>query len=266
MSARFEEIDWRTTPMGEISLRRRRDPASGEDVYEVKLDDEYLMSSLFTAGEIELTRLGLAVLPEEGPLDVAVGGLGLGYTARTALDDPRVRSLIVVDALAEVIDWHRRGLVPLGAGLASDPRCRLVRGDFFAMAAGSAKAGGPVPADDADKSGPVPADAAGPSGLDPESPGRRFHAILLDVDHSPRHVLHPGHAALYRPEGLAALAELLHSGGVFALWSNDPPDEEFGTALAEVFTETAAHVVDFYNPLQGGTAANTVYVARRREG
>jgi spermidine synthase len=304
MSARFEEIDWRPTPMGEISLRRRRDPASGDDVYEVKLGDEYLMSSLFTAGEVELARLGLAALPD-GPLDVAVGGLGLGYTARTALDDPRVRSLIVVDALAEVIDWHHRGLVPLGAGLASDPRCRLVRGDFFAMAAGSAAAGGPVPADGAAAGGPVSADAvkagdpvsadaaaagdpasvddakagdpvsagdaargvdAAPHGLDPETPGRRFHAILLDVDHSPRHVLHPGHAALYRHAGLTALAELLYPGGVFALWSNDPPDEEFGSVLAEVFTETAAHVVDFDNPLQGGTAANTVYVARRREG
>ncbi|MET9122419.1 spermidine synthase [Streptomyces sp. NPDC004528] len=263
MSARFEEIDWRPTPMGEISLRRRRHPVSGEDVYEVKLGDEYLMSSLFTAGEVELARLGLAELPD-GPLDVAVGGLGLGYTARAALDDPRVGSLIVVDALADVIDWHRRGLVPLGAGLVSDPRCRLVRGDFFAMAAGSAAAGGPVPAD-----GPPDESAhgvAGEGGLDPESPGRRFHAILLDVDHSPRHVLHPGHAALYRREGLAALAELLLPGGVFALWSNDPPDAEFTSVLAEVFVETAAHVVDFDNPLQGGTAANTVYVARRRAG
>lgn len=237
--------------MGEISLRRRRHPVSGEDVYEVKLGDEYLMSSLFTAGEVELARLGLAEL-SGGPFDVAVGGLGLGYTARAALDDPRVGSLIVVDALAEVIDWHERGLVPLGTGLVSDPRCRLVRGDFFAMAAGSAEAGGPVPADGA------------PRGLDPESPGRRFHAILLDVDHSPRHVLHPGHAALYRRAGLTALAELLHPGGVFALWSNDPPDEEFGAVLAEVFAETSAHVVDFDNPLQGGTAANTVYLARRR--
>ncbi|MFE4547204.1 spermidine synthase [Streptomyces sp. NPDC056785] len=265
MSARFEEIDWRPTPMGEISLRRRRHPVSGEDVYEVKLGDEYLMSSLFTAGEVELARLGLAELPD-GPLDVAVGGLGLGYTARAALDDPRVRSLIVVDALADVIDWHRRGLVPLGAGLVSDPRCRLVRGDFFAMAAGSAAAGGPVPAD-----GPPDGSAHGVAGgagggLDPESPGRRLHAILLDVDHSPRHVLHPGHAALYRREGLAALAELLLPGGVFALWSNDPPDAEFTSVLAEVFVETAAHVVDFDNPLQGGTAANTVYVARRRAG
>ncbi|WP_392958876.1 spermidine synthase [Streptomyces sp. LN245] len=241
MSARFEEIDWRPTPMGEISLRRRRDPLSGDDVYEVKLGDEYLMSSLFTTGEVELTRIGLAELPE-APLDVVVGGLGLGYTARTALDDPRVRSLVVVDTLAEVIDWHRRGLVPLGAGLASDPRCRLVRGDFFAMTTGE------------------------PRGLDPDTPGRRFHAILLDVDHSPRHVLHPDHAVLYTRTGLTALAELLQPGGVFALWSNDPPDQEFGSVLAEVFTDTAAHVVDFDNPLQGGTAANTVYVARRRDG
>ncbi|GHH60764.1 spermidine synthase [Streptomyces umbrinus] len=244
MSARFEEIDWRPTAMGDISLRRRRDPVSGIDVYEVKLGDEFLMSSLFTAGEIALTELGLAELPDVDPeaepeaeLDVVVGGLGLGYTAVAALDDPRVRSLTVIDTLAEVIDWHRRGLVPLGARLSSDPRCRLVQGDFFAMAADS-------------------------RGLDPEEPGRRFHAVLLDVDHSPRHVLHPRHAALYQPAGLRALAEHLHPGGVFALWSNDPPDEQFTSVLAEVFPRSAAHVVDFDNPLQGGTSTNTVYVAR----
>jgi spermidine synthase len=237
MSARFEEIDWRPTPMGDISLRRRRDPASGDDVYEVKLGEEFLMSSLFTAGEIALTRLGLEQAPG-AELDVAVGGLGLGYTARAALDDPRVRSLVVIDALAEVIEWHRRGLVPLGEGLASDTRCRLVHGDFFTMAGDS-------------------------HGLDPQEPRRRFDAILLDVDHSPRHVLHPRHAALYTPAGLRALAGLLRADGVFALWSNDPPDEQFGAVLAAVFAESAAHVVDFDNPLQEGTASNTVYVARK---
>jgi hypothetical protein len=130
------------------------------------------------------------------------------------------------------------------------------------MVAQSAAAGGPVPAGST-ADGAV---GAAPRGLDPKTPGRRFHAILLDVDHSPRHVLHPGHAAFYRPAGLTALAELLHPGGVFALWSNDPPDEEFGSVLAEIFVESAAHVVDFDNPLQGGSAANTVYVARRRDG
>ncbi|MFJ9025322.1 spermidine synthase [Streptomyces sp. NPDC102259] len=239
MGLRFEEIDWQPTPIGEISLRRRRHPVSGDDVYEVKLGEEFLMSSLFTAGEIALTELGLAALPDIGQaeLDVAVGGLGLGYTAQAALDDPRVRSLTVIEALAQVIDWHQRHLVPLGARLTSDARCRLVQGDFFAL-------------------------AADPRGLDPEAPGRRFHAILLDVDHSPRHVLHPGNAALYRPAGLRALAEHLHPGGVFALWSNDPPDEQFTSALTEVFAQAAARVVDFDNPLQGGTSTNTVYVAR----
>src|SRR5882757_8434040 len=190
MSASFEEIDWRPTSMGDISLRRRRNPASGDDVYEVKLGDEFLMSSLFTAGEIALTRLGLARLPE-GAADVVVGGLGLGYTARTALEDPRVGSLIVVEALGEVIGWHEKHLVPLGAGLTGDPRCRLVHGDFFALAADQA-------------------------GFDPAAPGRRFHAVLLDIDHSPEHVLHPRHAALYRPDGLGRLAAHLHPGGVFA--------------------------------------------------
>ncbi|AXK32701.1 spermidine synthase [Streptomyces armeniacus] len=237
MSARFEEIDWRPTPMGDISLRRRREPVSGEDVYEVKLGDEFLMSSLFTAGEIALTRLGLAEAAPDAELDVAVGGLGLGYTAQTALDDPRVRSLIVVEALGEVIEWHERGLVPLGGPLTSDPRCRLVHGDFFAS-------------------------VADPHGLDPYEPGRRFHAVLLDIDHSPRHVLHPRHAALYEPSGLRTLAELLHPGGVFALWSNDPPDDEFTLALTRVFAQAEAHVVEFDNPLQGGMATNTVYVAR----
>jgi spermidine synthase len=237
MSLRFEEIDWQPTPLGEISLRRRRHPVSGDDVYEVKLGDEFLMSSLFTTGEIALTELALAKLPAT-ELDVAVGGLGLGYTAQAALDDPRVRSLTVIEALAEVIGWHQRHLVPLGARLTSDDRCRLLHGDFFALAGDL-------------------------HGLDPKEPGRRFHAILLDVDHSPRHVLHPHHAALYEPDGLAALAAHLHPGGVFALWSNDPPDEQFTSALREVFAEAAAHVVDFDNPLQGGTSANTVYLAGR---
>ena len=85
MSARFEELGWRQTPMGVISLRRRFDLSVRADVYEVKLDDEYLMSSLFTVAERELARLALARTPGPG-LDVIVGGLGLGYTAQETLD------------------------------------------------------------------------------------------------------------------------------------------------------------------------------------
>ncbi|MET8007012.1 spermidine synthase [Nonomuraea glycinis] len=236
MSVRFEELDWRPTPLGDLSLRRRREPVLGTDVHEIKLGDDFLMSSLFTEAEIQLARLGLAALDHDA-LDVAVGGLGLGYTARSVLEDTRVRSLVVIDALPEVIEWHERGLLPLGPGLTGDARCRFAHGDFFAM-------------------------AATPAGLDPESPGRRFHAILVDIDHAPDHVLHPGHAAFYRPDGLRGLARHLHPGGVFALWSNDPPSEEFNACLEQVFDTWQAHVVTFPNHLQGRPSTNTVYVAK----
>ena len=59
MSVYFEELDFRPTAMGVLSLRRRRQLESGLDVYEIKLGDEFLMSSLFTVAEIALARLGL---------------------------------------------------------------------------------------------------------------------------------------------------------------------------------------------------------------
>jgi len=235
MSARFEELAWRETPLGAISLRRRLEPSLQVDVYEVKLGDEFLMSSLFTVSEVELAHLGLAELAGSD-LDVVVGGLGLGYTARAVLEDRRVRSLVVVEALGDVIEWHERELLPGAADLLSDPRTRLVNGDFFAMA-----------------------DSA--SGLDPGARGRRFDAVLVDIDHTPRHVLHPSHAAFYTPAGLRRLAGHLSPGGVFALWSDDPPDTDFRAVLAEVFTRSQAHVITFPNFYTGGESASTIYVA-----
>jgi spermidine synthase len=137
--------------------------------------------------------------------------------------------------LAEVIEWHERGLLPLGEQLTADPRCRFVNGDFFAKSASA-------------------------DGLDPQAPGRHFDAVLVDIDHSPQNLLHPNHAALYRPEGLRNLAGHLHPGGVFALWSNDPPDETFKAVLASVFATSDARVVTFDNPLQDRDATNTVYI------
>ena len=234
MSLSFEELDFRPTPMGVLSLRRRRRPMSDVDVYEIKLGDEFLMSSQFTAAEVELARLGLGALGR-ADLDVVVGGLGLGYTARAVLENAGVRSLIVVDALAEVIEWHEQGLLPLGKELTGDPRCRFVNGDFFAMSSST-------------------------EGFDHRSQGRRFDAVLVDIDHSPRNLLHPRHAALYEPAGLKRLAAHLRPGGVFALWSNDPPDRAFEDVLASAFATSAAHVVSFENPLQHRDASNTIYL------
>jgi spermidine synthase len=231
----FEELDYQQTPIGDITLRRKRVASLGDlEVYEVKLDEAFLMSSMFHAVEDALADLGLAELAP-GDWDVVVGGLGLGYTALAALQHKSVRSLVVIDLLDAVISWHQRGMVPLGPKLTGDPRCRLQQGDFFAL-------------------------AVAPQGFDA---GRKFHAILLDIDHSPSRLLHDTNAAFYSVKGLAALASQLHPDGVFAMWSDDPPDGVFLQLLHSVFTFARAEVVTFPNPLIGEDSASTVYVARR---
>ena len=234
MSRAFEEIDHQSTPMGDISLRRRLEPTLQVDVYEVKLGDEFLMSSLFTASEEAVARLGLAARAGTG-LDVVVGGLGLGHTAKTALDDERVARLQVIEVLPQIIGWHRDHLVPLGADLVADERCTFVHGDFFAMVAAGIEFDGDQP--------------------------KRFDAILVDIDHTPSHLLDPSHASFYRPAGLIRVREQLLADGVFALWSDDPPDDRFVALLQEHFETATAHVVSFPNFYTGGESACTVYVA-----
>ena len=232
----FEELDYQKTVLGDLALRRKRIAMLGDlEVYEVMLGEEFLMSSMFHAVEDAVANLGLRELTA-GACDVVVGGLGLGYTAVAALAHANVRSMIVVEYLEPVIGWHQRGLVPLGAKLMADDRCTLLHGDFFALAqsaAGFASA-------------------------------RKFHAVLLDIDHSPRRVLHARNTAFYSPAGLMALAAHLHPGGVFALWSDDPPDAEFLQALEAVFASARAEIVTFPNPLLDGESASTVYIARTK--
>jgi len=238
MSLVFEELDYQETPLGDISLRRRSEPRlDGLILYEVKLNDDFLMSSLFTEAEIQLSRLGLAALKDhKQDLDIVVGGLGLGYTAFAALEDPSVKSLRVIDVMAPVIDWHQRGLVPLGEKLTSDPRCTLVHADFFAAATSS-------------------------GGFDPANPDQLVHAVLLDIDHSPSHWLNSGNSSFYTESALAKMAEKIHPGGIFGLWSNDPPESEFISLLQSVFKSTESHIVTFPNPYTGGESTNTVYLA-----
>jgi spermidine synthase len=234
----FQEIDFQPTPLGDLALRRRTVAALEDaEVYEITLGGGFLMSSLFTAVEIALADLALT--GRDGPLDVVVGGLGLGYTAQAALKYPAVRSLAVVEFLAPVIEWHRRGLVPLGSALTSDPRCRFLHGDFFARAAD-----------------PV-------MGFDPAMPGAKWHAVLLDIDHSPSNLLDEANAAFYRPDGLRRLAAQLHPGGIFAMWSDGPPDNEFLQSLREVFPVARAETVRFPNPLLEEESSSTVYLAPR---
>ena len=240
MSANFEELDYCPTPIGPLSLRRRKELKLGVDVFEIKLGDEYLMSSLFTASEIALAQLGLETRGGEA-LDVVVGGLGLGYTAKAVLSHETVSSLLVVDFLEPVIEWHRTGLLPLGPELTGDARCRFRRGDFFVLSGSEA-------------------------GFDPETPGRKFDVVLADIDHSPAALLDAGNGSFYRPDGLRRLTAHLRPGGVFGLWSDDRPDAAFTERLAGVFGTARAEPVTFHNPLLDRPFTQTVYIAQLGSG
>ena len=231
-----QELGYQKTPLGELTLRRRLETRlNNREVFEVKLGDEYLMSSLFTEAEQQLATLGLAEL--EGSLDVVIGGLGLGYTAAEALKNKNVSSLLVIDLFQTVIDWHREGFVPLGRGLRDDPRCELRQGDFFALAH---------------------------TGFDTADLTRKFDAVLLDIDHSPKHFLDASNESFYTPKGLTAVRHQLKPNGTFALWSDDPANEDFTSHLSEIFGSATAHNVEFPNPYTNSTSVNSVYVARKK--
>lgn len=238
----FEELDYQETPLGDISLRKRTEPRlDGKLLYEVKLGDEFLMSSLFTESEIQLSKLGLAALKQtqhKDNLDIIVGGLGLGYTAVAALEDSAIRSLKVIEVMKPVIEWHQRGLVPLGKELTDDTRCTLVNADFFAVATSDSK------------------------GFDED--GKQVHAVLLDIDHSPTHWLNEGNGSFYSQESLDKLANKILPGGIFGLWSNDPPDEDFISLLNTVFHSSKSHIVSFPNLYTDKESSCTVYTACKK--
>ncbi len=247
--AAFEELDYSMSPLGELILRRREVLSLDRaEVFEVKLDGEFLMSSLVNDAEIALADYALPLVAQD-KMDVMVGGLGLGYTAQAALKNRNVESVIVVEYLQRVISWHQRELVPLGKSLTQDARCQFVHDDFFAVV-GSPSTNGEQPS------------PACPKSTD-DITAKLFHAILLDIDHSPQCLLRAGHAEFYTSQGLKRLTDHIHPGGVFALWSADAPEESLMASLRSAFSSVQVLESNFYNPLLDEEDVNYIVTAQR---
>ncbi|MEX2672055.1 MAG: hypothetical protein WD294_08105 [Phycisphaeraceae bacterium] len=233
MAKTIEELDYQQTPMGDLILRRRTSVSlPGTMVYEVKLNGDFLMSSLVNTSEKALADLALELLRDR-PCDVLVGGLGLGCTAQAALAYANVHHVHVVEYLEPVIAWHKNRLVPAADQLMDDPRCELIHGDFFEHV-----------------------------GEGPSHSELRYDAILLDIDHSPESLLDSRHGRFYASDGLVHLTKHLRPGGVFALWSADPPPGFLLDRLKQVFASVDSHVVEFNNPLLHEQDENTIVVAQ----
>ncbi|HEY0119962.1 MAG TPA: hypothetical protein VGC04_14400 [Cellulomonas sp.] len=207
---------------GEVALARR-----GE-VVELIVDGAFAMDTVHTATERALASLALARVPGDA-LRVLVGGLGLGFTVRALLDEPRVAHVDVVELHPALVAWAREGLVPPLAGLLDHPRVAVHVTDVLAA---------------------VP-DLA-PASLD---------ALLLDVDNGPGFLIHPGNAEVYRRDFLTAAARALAPRGVLAIWCADP-SPQLADDLAAVCGAVETVTLDVER--DGRAFTYTVYLAGRR--
>ena len=217
--------------MGVLDLRRRTIPdGSGTAVTEILIDGHMLMSSLCTVSERALTTHALAMHPEGDDLSILVGGLGLGYTAFEALQDPRVGKVRIVDRSPDVIRWVREGMVPLSPDM-NDPRVEIVEGDVYADLF-------------------APGDGA-------------WDLVIIDVDHCPSLPIDPSSAPFYTWQGQRQVMDHLRPDGVLAVWSSED-DYEFIDVLQEVWPEARRELVLWTNPQidAGEEIEEAVFLAR----
>ena len=158
------------------------------DEWVVRVDQQLLMSNRMHDSEIALAER--AIDRVNAPRSVLVGGLGLGYTLRAALEHVAADAEVtVVELVAELVEWNRKHLRELNGEPLADPRCRVVIGDVLDVIK--------------------------------RSPGA-FDVILLDVDNGPRALAQAKNQRIYGDSGVRACHAALRPGGIVAVWSRGP--------------------------------------------
>jgi spermidine synthase len=176
----YETLARATTPRGEVVLR-----SDQAGVLELRVNGVFVMDTARVSTEEALAAVVLDRLAD--PVRVVVGGLGLGFTVRRLLADPRVREIVAVEIEPPVAEWMLDGTVPHGPAIVTDPRVRLEVADVRAVV------------------------AAEPIGA--------LDAVLLDVDNGPDGLVHDTNAAVYDPAFLDACARRLRPEGWLGIWS-----------------------------------------------
>jgi spermidine synthase len=217
---RYEELGQAEIPGGgTLTLVRR-----GVELI-IQADRLPLMSSRMHGSEEALATLARERLrPMERPR-VLVGGLGMGFTLRAALDAfPEDADIVVAELVPGIVTWNRGVLGPLANHPLDDPRVTVEVGDVQDLLARSV--GG-------------------------------FDAILLDVDNGPRAFTKAGNGGLYDDAGLARIKRALRPKGVLAVWSAWP-DTKFERRMAYAGFEARSHTVRAR--LKQGGPRHTIFV------
>ncbi|MEV6817900.1 spermidine synthase [Nocardiopsis dassonvillei] len=197
--------------------------------YEIYSNGVFLMDTRDGTSEREMVRAALAALPAgRSRSRVLIGGLGVGFSAREALEHPRVAVVDVVELEPHVIAWHDGELGEAAEYVHRDPRCRVVNADIVAWLEQASSAADPV----------------------------RYDVVCLDTDNGPDWTVVENNNRLYEAAGLEQLTRLLAPGGVLAFWSaNAVP------AFEESLRDGFASVEVIEVPVARGVP-DTVYLAR----
>lgn len=208
----------------------------GDDLVLSRLRDEWqvhtgptlLMSSDEHHSEEALATLAITKAPSAGR--VLVGGLGMGFTLRAALEQlPSSAEVVLAETSSALVRWNRTVLAHLAGHPLEDPRVCLKLGDVAERIA------------DADA---------------------HYDVILLDVDNGPDALVHSTNDRLYGAEGSRAALRALRPGGVLAVWARWP-DEGYVQQLQEVGFEAEAVTIP---AAAEGMPTYTVFLARRHDG
>ncbi|HKL26231.1 MAG TPA: spermidine synthase [Desulfuromonadales bacterium] len=203
-----------TTAEGELELRQRdtRD-------FLITLDGLVLMNSLANRSEVVLGQLGCKRLKSHPAPRVLIGGLGMGYTLRAALDSlPETAQVAVAELNPAVLSWCRGPLAVLTEGAVNDPRVTTDIIDIAERVALAAQA----------------------------EPAERFDAILFDLYKGPHFRTDPVRDPLYGSRAIARVRAALKPAGVFAIWGENY-DEGFARRLVK-----AGFKVSRQRPGRGG--------------
>ncbi|WDZ91258.1 spermidine synthase [Nocardiopsis sp. HUAS JQ3] len=197
--------------------------------YEIYSNGVFLMDTRDGTSEREMVRAALTALPAgRSRSRVLIGGLGVGFSAREALEHPRVAVVDVVELEPHVIAWHDGELGEAAEYVHRDPRCRVVNADIVAWLEEASSAADPV----------------------------RYDVVCLDTDNGPDWTVVENNNRLYEAAGLEQLTRLLAPGGVLAFWSaNAVP------AFEESLRDGFASVEVIEVPVARGVP-DTVYLAR----
>ena len=188
------KLDEAKTPDGGTLALFEHDGSFG-----IFLDGRELMHSKVATSEEVLGRIGVEWIEPDQPANVLIGGLGLGFTLKSALRTagPEV-SVDVVELLSAVIEWNRTHMIGLNGSCLNDARVRVINQDVHSWIEGSPKAS--------------------------------YDAILLDVDNGPIAMVDQNNSSLYSREGIDCLCQRLRPGGHLAIWSADR-DQPFQNRL-----------------------------------